>query len=326
MSYNCAEREIETDQAEGSELVGTKGFKLTGTQAKTKRCIEINVEKMAREVGVGRVGFLTLTVGDWCDEAQKFVQVWSIEEANKRIHTIARRFLPSLFRRWVIVTERHVSGAVHFHLCVELPFECREGYDWTAVRSGDYSSANPALRALWAKLREELPKFGFGRAQLEPAKGMESMARYVAKYVEKNLFNRPKSDKGKRLVRYGGWKKGHTRPCDICWSTPAACRWRITAQAFAMEARGFTRREQVAESLGPRWAHRLSNHFPDWDFFDREHTKELWRRMEKQRHREAVKRTFLPDIWERPLTAAEVDQLNRDLRAAADEAEMNVNW
>lgn len=250
MNHNSAQRPA------NGEAVGVQDlpFRLTGSQAKTKRAIEINVERMAREAGIDRIGFLTLTVGDWADG--EFVQVFDSAEANRRINALARRFLPSIFPRWVIVTERHKSGAIHFHLAVEVRVDIREGYDWDAVRGGDYSSALPALRALWAVLRSELPAFGFGRAQLEPAKGSDSLARYVAKYVEKNLFNRLAEDHGKKLVRYGGWNKTHCRSNDISWATPRAAAWRAKAAKLA----GFigADRSTIAEAIGPRWSFRLT--------------------------------------------------------------------
>jgi len=243
MSHNSAQRA-------GDDLP----FRLTGSQAKTKRAIEINVERMAREAGVERVGFLTLTVGDL--DGESFVQVFDAAEANRRINALARRFLPSLFRRWVIVTERHKSGAVHFHLAVETRVDIRGAYDWEAVRAGDYASAPAQLRALWAVLRSELPSFGFGRAQLEPAKGSESLARYVAKYVEKNLFNRIAEDRGKKLVRYGGWNKTHCRSNDISWATPRAAAWRAKAAKLASFIGAD--RQTIAEAVGPKWSFRLT--------------------------------------------------------------------
>lgn len=259
MSHNSANAPTTGEMAGTPDLP----FKLTGTQAKTKHCIELNVERMAREAGVGFIGFLTLTVGD-LDPFGNFHQVHELDEANRRVNNLARRLLPSIFKRWVIVTERHKNGAVHFHLCVEMPFECREGYDWEAVRGDkkagvrpDYSSANPALRCLWAYLRAELPKFGFGRHQLEPAKGAESMARYVAKYVEKNLFCRLDCDKGKKMVRYGGWQGKHCRPCDIAWATPRAAAWRENLQNLAARADIFCLPD-VPKFFGPKWAWRFT--------------------------------------------------------------------
>lgn len=304
MSHNSAPAVVKPDLP----------FRLTGSQAKTKRCIEMNVETMAREAGVDHIGFATFTVGDYrrckavgCDGCKKrvhFVQVFDSKEANRRVNNLARRFLPSIFRRWVIITERHKSGAVHFHLAVELPFEAREGYDWEAVRKGDYASANPALRALWALLRQRLPKFGFGRSQVEPAKGAESLARYVAKYVEKNLFNRLESDRKKKLVRYGGWKGKHVRPNDWGWCTPGATKWRTKAQTTAWIAKRYTEPEQVAGDLGRHWAFRLTDlsaHVLDPEFL-----RDLWERDVRAACQASQASKAELEKWERPLTDDEI--------------------
>ena len=46
-------------------------FTLNGSQRKTAYALEKNVARMFAEAGIERIGFLTLTVGDWksCAEA-----------------------------------------------------------------------------------------------------------------------------------------------------------------------------------------------------------------------------------------------------------------
>lgn len=276
MSHNCASRDYDRGEAfvrnsieelhkaleikgcdphvEGNEVQPDLPFQLSGSQRKTARAIEINVDRMISEAGIEMVGFLTLTVGE--SRGENFVQVRDAAEASKRIHTLARRFLPSLFERWVIVTERHKSGAIHFHLIVQTRGAIREQFDWAAVRAGDYSSACPALRRIWALLRAELPSFGFGRAQLEPLKNGEAASRYVAKYVEKNLFNRLAEDHRKKLVRYGGWEGKHCRSNDIAWVGARAAAWRHNARTCASLVGA--QHSTVARFFGPRWAYRLS--------------------------------------------------------------------
>lgn len=229
-------------------------FQLSGSQRKTARAIEVNVDRMIAEASIEKVGFLTLTVGEF--EGENFVQVRDAKEASRRINNLARRFLPSVFERWVIVTERHKSGAIHFHLIVETRQEIRASYDWASVRSGCFVSACQELRRIWALLRAELPGFGFGRAQLEPLKNGEAASRYVAKYVEKNLFNRLAEDHRKKLVRYGGWNGKHCRSNDIGWVGPRAAAWRHNARTCASLVGA--QHSTVARFFGPRWAYRLS--------------------------------------------------------------------
>lgn len=248
MSHNSAESEF---AAANPDLP----WKLTGSQMKTKRAIEINVDRMVSEAGIDRVGFLTLTVGDQGGDG--FEQVWDSAEGSRRINNLARRFLPSIFERWIIVTERTKTKAIHFHLIVQTREAIREGFNWVNVRRGDYSSACPALRRIWAVLRAELPKHGFGRAQVEPLINAEAASRYVAKYVEKNLFNRMDADKGKKLVRYGGWNGSHCRSNDIGWATPKACEWRRKCARIAAIAKIETPAE-ARLALGGSWAWRMT--------------------------------------------------------------------
>ena len=259
-------------------------FRLTGSQSKTKRAIEINLERMIREAGINSCIFGTLTVGR--HEGRRFIQTCDAADASKRINNLARRFLPSIFRRWVLVTERHRTGAIHFHIVAELRVrvDVRTGYEWDAVRSGDYSSASDELRAIWKVLRDELPAFGFGRAQVEPLKNADAAACYVAKYVEKNLFNRTPADHRKKLVRYGGWEQTHCRSNDIGWATPRATAWRNKARDLAALV-GVECRSEVAAAFGARWAFKLTRvmHAVDdrslpafeWSFPERECARQI---------------------------------------------------
>lgn len=264
------------DGPENRELPAWKdACRLTGSQKKTAFALELNIATICREAGVERVGFLTLTVGD--QEAEKFVQVWDVDEASRRINSLLTNLLKDLFERMVIVSERHQSGAIHFHLCVETKEDIRGAFDFSAFlrarnarKAGTVDaeaektyqdSAPEHLRRLWAILRDRLPGFGFGRAELTPIyKGGEAISRYVAKYVEKNLSNRKgKSwdDSGRRLVRYSGWNKTHTRAHDFSWATPKACEWRRKVRAIAASA-SIKTKEQMAATIGPRWAWRAT--------------------------------------------------------------------
>jgi hypothetical protein len=110
---------------------------------------------------------------------------------------------------------------------------------------------------LWSVLRAELPRYGFGRAEALPIrKTGEAVACYVAKYVEKNLFNRTEEDKRKKLVRYSGFQR-HLKPNDFGWASARACAWRRNAEALASLA-GVETRDEAAQCFGPRWAFGLS--------------------------------------------------------------------
>lgn len=251
-------------------------------------------------------GFLTLTVGDYvclkhgvqlpkkdgrdewtnrcpcCDFPMAFEQVKSAEEANRRFNNINRALLKLVFEKAVVVTERHKSNAVHFHLVGLLAGrpDIRTGVNFAAIAKRDYRSAGETLRGLWAVLRQKLPEFGFGRAELLPIRSTgEAVACYVSKYVEKNLFNRTKDDYRKKLVRYIGFRHRPStdeqrdffrmtgkvpktiaeqlRPNDFSWGTKRACAWRAKARETAALI-GVNSREQCGEAFGPRWAMKLS--------------------------------------------------------------------
>jgi len=234
-------------------------FRLNGSQRKTAYALEKNVARMVEEAGIETIGFLTLTVGDL--EADGFRQIWDSSEASRRINSLSTGLLRDLFPRAVIVTERHKSGAIHFHLIVQAKGDIRAGFDFKSFfRGGGYAqSASPALRNLWAILLERLPLYGFGRSELTPLyKTGEAVSRYVSKYVEKNLRARRPEDKGKKLVRYLGWKGSQMKPNGFSWATPGACEWRKNVQ-FIAKLHGIETRREAAKAWGSRWAHRLTS-------------------------------------------------------------------
>ena len=257
----------------GEENAGAvaETFTLNGSQRKTAFALEKNVARMFAESGIERMGFLTLTVGDLktcaaagfcCTHKGKahFVQVFDPVEASRRINCLLTGLLRDFFPRAVVVTERHKTGAIHFHLIVECREDIRTGFDFVAFKAkhGYKKSASPALRRLWAVLLRRLPGYGFGRAELTPIfKTGEAVSRYVSKYVEKKLFARRPEDKGKKLVRYMGWKKTQMRPNDFCWATPGACEWRIRVRSIAA-LHGIETPEKAREAWGAKWAFRLT--------------------------------------------------------------------
>lgn len=251
-------------------------------------------------------GFLTLTVGDYvclahgpqlpkkdsrdewtnlcpcCDFPMTFQRVASAKEANRRFNNLNRAVLKVVFERAAVVTERHKSNDLHFHLLGILAGrpDIRTGVNFAAIARRDYRSAGEHLRGLWAMLRQKLPEYGFGRAELLPIKSSgEAVACYASKYIEKNLFNRTEDDRRKKLVRYIGFRHKPTadeaadflkrtgkipktiaeqlRPNDFSWGTKRACAWRAKARETAALI-GVNRREDCAAAFGPRWAMKLS--------------------------------------------------------------------
>jgi hypothetical protein len=204
-------------------------------------------------------GFLTLTIGDKNADGS-FSQVKDSDEASRRINNLNRRVLADLFERAIVVTERHKSGAIHFHILGVLSGrpDIRTGVNFEAIKRRDYRTAPAALRKLWEKLRDVLPGYGFGRHELMPVyKNGQAVASYVAKYIEKNVCNRLKEDAHKKLVRYIGWEKRQLKPNEFGWATPRAVAWRGKARQRAALANIFEP-EQAYEAMGHSWAFQLS--------------------------------------------------------------------
>lgn len=243
--HNCAER-------------GGEKIVLSGSQRKTAHAIRVNCERMAEEYGVERLAFWTLTAGDAGPDGFELLK--DAAKASKRWHGLSRRFVGEIFLRAVVVTERGKKGGIHFHVLGVLrdDLDIRTGFDFDAVKKKDYRSASPELRAIWKKCRDELPEFGFGRAEMLPIRktGAE-VASYISKYIEKNIGARTEEDKGKKLVRYFGWEKRHLKPNDFSWATPRASSWRISARGLSSLV-GVESREEASDCFGPRWAFHLT--------------------------------------------------------------------
>lgn len=275
----------------GNSLRDLKWVEITARDGKRKRIRSWTARKAEN---LSCVGFMTLTVGDSVFEPElqadgstrmrkRFKQVHEHSEANRRINNLNRRVLPAVFEKWVIVTERHKSGAIHYHLVGILRGRpnIRRGFNWKEVRQRNYKSVCQELRGIWANLLRTLPRYGFGRCELTPIeKTSEEIASYVSKYIEKNLKVRKKEDKRKKLVRYGGWNrpatfrecrqairagkkppKGistHLKPNCFSWGTAKAHKWRTRARRLASFV-GITEREDMTAKFGPRWAFAITN-------------------------------------------------------------------
>jgi len=283
--------------------------KLSGSQAKTAFALRMNCQHMVESAGLNSVGFVTLTVGDFicpthgkqipdfsrqhyrcpvCGRKMNFQQVWDAAEASKRINSLRTGLLAGLFSRAIIVSERHESGAIHFHMVAALASgaDIRTAYNFAEVRRKNYRSVSKELRAIWAMLREKLPLYGFGRAELAPIrKTGEAVASYAAKYIKKNVLHRQPQDRRKKLVRYYGFNKCHLKPNEFEWDTPSARGWRARATG-ALDLVGIPLRDLIVtpaphvkacvgaslgrirakcldgsiarDVLGPKWAYLVS--------------------------------------------------------------------
>lgn len=236
----------------------------TPYRAKSAYALLDNAKRFIALYGLEYVGFLTLTFPD---------NVKDHHEAYRRFCNLRKCFLSVVFGEYLLVKERQVRGAWHFHLLVQCYRDIRTGFNFKECfpgRSGcrpRYSSASAYLRNLWQSLRSELPKYGFGRAELAPVKSNDDgMAYYLGKYLEANLESNlqegQNSTKGVRLTSASrGWPVSSPK---FAWNTKGGKLWREKIAAMA-RALGIESAAEFKERYGERWAWLLGQLFADCD-------------------------------------------------------------
>lgn len=160
---------------------------------KSAYALELNVKSFIEKFGINRVGFLTLTFKDHVTDAK---------EAQRRFNSLRTNFLKTHYPHYIRVLERTKTGRIHYHLIVAVNEDIRRGLNFQQIAKQDYRSANLSIRMHWQRLRDNLEKYGFGRAELLPVKtNSKGLARYVSKYIGKHINNRQECDKGVRLCQ-----------------------------------------------------------------------------------------------------------------------------
>ena len=259
---------------------------LPGTKWKQADALIRNIAWLVKIFGPERIGFVTLTVGDFITGG-KFRNLRDRQEAQRRFHSYLTNGLSKRYRCGVVVTERHLNGGIHFHLAVVTSQDIRGHLDFDAcfppkdphgkpVREPDYRTANAAIKGEWAYLRRACKSYGFGWHQLQPMRETgEALGCYLGKYLMKDWAQRPPEDKGARCLRYfGHWSKTPRQPGQrrekppedhqFSWNTPPARAWReMVKQTVAVLAkRGTTLTEEnIAEVVGPKWAWKAARLF-----------------------------------------------------------------
>jgi len=252
---------------------------LKGSHKRTAEALAVEIQWMAKQFGIERLGFLTLTFAD---------HVIVNAEANRRLGNLARRILKERYKRCIAVRERQESGRIHFHLVVVLAEDIRTGFDFAGIEKRDYRSAGVALRSEWSFWRRTAPLYRFGRTELLPVKSTaEGIARYVGKYVSKHIGQRMEADKGARVVRFIGFKPGDRRVSSrFGWNSDGAWLWRRKVEQFCKENRLFGMTDLV-RLFGRRWAWHLQALiletelgsdvvYPSLKALDRETTLMVW--------------------------------------------------
>lgn len=170
----------------------------TTQQKRAAQALMLNVDAFIHKHGLSRVGFLTLTFAD---------HVIDYKEAQSRFNSLNTGVLSKRYKgRYIRVMERQKSGRIHYHLLVAVGADIRTGFNFVAVKNGDYRSAGNALRAEWAFWNQVAKKYRFGRTELRPIKKTaQAVGYYIGKYIGKHYDNRKEQDKGARLVSYGSF-------------------------------------------------------------------------------------------------------------------------
>lgn len=238
---------------------------------KSSTALEMNVHQFIETFGIEKVGFLTLTFAD---------DVQCVKEASRRFHSMRTNFLKKHFEHYISVYERMKSGRIHFHLIVNVKQDIRRGLNFKELQAKNYKSANKALRQLWQILRENMPKYGFGRCELLPIKtNSKGLAKYVGKYIAKHINSRLPEDKGQRLVRTSikknvFWKIANS---NFAFVSAGSKRWReqlkkwvFTVEPLLIEHYELFYGLQLTEITEENYNRILSSISPKWAFFNRE--------------------------------------------------------
>lgn len=224
-----------------------------------------NVERFCRLYSIENCGFLTLTFPD---------NVKDHKEASRRFDNMRRRFLSTFYGEWIWDRERQIRGAWHYHIIIQCKGDIRTGFDWEEYGSwiSDYQAGKkrrlktgcPLLRSLWDLNSRAFPKYGFGRVELLPIRSTsEAVAKYVGKYISKQIGQRPEEDKGVRLT---GHSAGFIASKPVfSWNTEGAKKWRQNLALFAQLSCGCDTFEEFSTAAGPKWAYKYKNMIINYD-------------------------------------------------------------
>lgn len=219
--------------------------------------LHLNVARLiSLAPSIGHVGFLTLTFVD---------NVTDPHEAYNRFRSLNSNFLaPSQdYGHWVCVKEPQKRGAWHYHLLIHVAEDIRTGVDFSAFEQQDYRTASPYLRRLWSEQRRVMPKYSFGRPELLPIRtNKDAMARYIGKYISKQICQREDAHKGVRLVNYSkGWAKNSVK---FQWNTENSQLWRKKVEIFSYIV-GCSDLYELTDKLGSDWAYKYGGSIQDLD-------------------------------------------------------------
>ena len=224
-----------------------------------------NVQRFCSLYGIENCGFLTLTFPD---------NVQDHKEASRRFNSMRTHFLSRFYGEWIWDRERQKRGAWHYHIIIQCKGDIRTGFDWEEYCAwiSDYQkgkrrrlrTGNNLLRNLWQLNNRAFPSYGFGRVELLPIRStIDAVAKYVGKYISKQIGQRPEEDKGVRLT---GHSQGFVASSPkFSWNTEGAKDWRRKLALFAQLSCGCETYEEFSTAAGPKWAYKYKNMIIDYD-------------------------------------------------------------
>lgn len=240
---------------------------LTPYHKRQAHTLYLNADRfVALAPSLNHVAFFTITTPDNCT---------SYKDLYRRWNSFNSHFLKSSpdFLHYLGTKERQERGALHLHLLVHTAEDVRTGFDWDnyllardlkrdgkpwrKVAAKCYSSATPYLSHLWSTMRQELPKYGFGRSEILPIRSnIQAISRYVGGYLGKHLSHREQWDKGMRLMFADrDWVK---HSCRFQFHTPGSKEWREKVALYAAILKCATM-DDLEEKLGPNWCYRYKD-------------------------------------------------------------------
>jgi hypothetical protein len=245
----CLNRIISIENIENTPQESSK---LSTAHRKTAFILSESIQTLGDRFGVNHLGFLTLTFSD---------HVTCHKEASKRFNSLASNILKTRYLEYVGCVERMKNSRIHFHILVVLKQDIRTGVCFDQFKDGFYNSAPASLKSEWRYWRSTARKYRFGRTELLPVRStIEGIAKYVGKYIAKNIESRLPEDKGARLVRYSkGSKAGNNR---FMFHSEGSSEWRRKVAIFVEILKHRYPDETIEELtdisrlIGKRWAYR----------------------------------------------------------------------
>lgn len=222
----------------------SKGSKVSASRSKSVYRWRVDMEQFIKEWGIDNIGFVTLGYPDPQPTA---------DAAEARFNSAMTNYLRSEFLAYIAVLERgDKNGNLHFHLLVALPFPIRPGFNFDALKQKRVrrTGASRQLLALWRRLRQRLPAYGFGKfTQVIPIrKNATAAAVYLAGYMTKTLKCRHPDDMGRRLIRTSRNVVRNTTD-QFAWNSAGGWIYREKVRLFAFKM-GYYSLEDLHKWMG----------------------------------------------------------------------------